>query len=402
MRTSRILPGLLKKRCCGRQNARHRFTLAHCGETNANAAPWCRLLPIASCATLAPPATFRDCPAPLRSFYRELIGLGVALLSLLPNAGAASAASSTNNLVWPPPPNPPRIRYVQCVTGPADLGIRRSFFGRAFGFITGQSQRVVLARPFGVALDDEGNLLLADTSANAVFWFDRVHHNFRHWDRIGPYRLASPVAVAGHKATFYVADSALPAVLAFDVKGDLRYALTNGLERPSGLVIVGEKLFIADAGAHCILVFDLCGQPLAHFGRRGTAPGEFNYPTHLAADVNGHLIVTDSMNSRVQILDQAGRPVGVVGSAGDGSGYLSRPKGVAADSFGHIYVADALFDNIQVFDQEGRLLMHFGETGQQPGKFWLPGGIAISRENRIYVADAYNRRVHVFEYVGQP
>ncbi|MEI6466270.1 MAG: 6-bladed beta-propeller [Verrucomicrobiota bacterium] len=403
MSTSMISPGLLQKRCGGWQNLRRRIIPAGCGETKASAVPRRRSLPIASGSISGSGMTFAERPTPLGSSCRKLVGLGVVLfsLTLLPIA-AASAASLTPDLTWPPPPNPPRIRYIQSVTGPTDLGIRRSFFGRAFGFITGQSQRIVLGRPFGVALDDQGNLLVADTSANAVFWFDLVHHNFRRWDRIGQYRLASPVAVAVHKTTFYVADSGLSAVLAFDVKGELRYALTNGFERPAGLVIAGEKLFVADASAHCILVFALHGQPLARFGRRGSAPGEFNFPTHLAADANGHLIVTDSMNSRVQILDQAGHSIAVVGGAGDGSGYFSRPKGVAADSFGHIYVADALFDNIQVFDQEGRLLMQFGETGRQPGNFWLPGGIAISRENRIYVADAYNRRVQIFQYVGQP
>jgi hypothetical protein len=338
-----------------------------------------------------------------RSPWSDLAGLGAVLfsLSLLPMTAAAVPAS-TDHLVWPQPPNPARIRFVQSVTGPADLGIRRSFLGRAFGLITGQSQRVVLARPFGVALDDEDNLLLADTVAQAVFRFDLVHKNFRRWDKIGPFRLDSPVAIAGHQATFYVADSALPAVLAFNFKGELQYALTNGLERPAGLLVAGEKLFVADAGAHCICVFDLRGHPLSRFGRRGTAPGEFNFPTHLAADASGHLLVSDSMNSRVQILDLTGHPLGVVGSLGDGSGHFSRPKGVAADSFGHIYVADALLDNLQIFDQSGQLLLHLGGTGRQPGEFWLPGGIAISRNNRIYVADAYNRRVQVFQYLEQP
>ena len=332
-------------------------------------------------------------PAPRAALLFALAGLLNA---------TALATPAAEQLVWPPPPNPTRIRFVQSITGPADLGIRRSFFGRAFGFITGQSQRVVLARPFGVALDDAENLLVADTVARTVFWFDMIHKKFQRWDKVGPYRLDSPVAVAGHKARFYVADSALPGILAFNVKGELKFAVTNGLDRPAGLLIMGEKLFVADAGAHCLAVFDLNGHPLTRLGQRGTAAGEFNFPTHLAADANGHLLVSDAGNSRVQILDPAGRPLGVVGSVGDGSGHFSRPKGVAADSFGHIYVADAMLDNLQIFNQEGQLLLRFGTTGQQPGEFWLPSGIAISRNNRIYVADAYNRRVQIFQYVSQP
>jgi DNA-binding beta-propeller fold protein YncE len=327
-----------------------------------------------------------------------LISSAVCLLT----ATEIYAATPKKDLTWPPPPAAPRIRYLRSLTGPADLGIRRSFWGRAFGAITGQSQRDALAKPFGIALDQDDNLLVVDTSANTVFWFDVVHHAAYRWDKIGSYRLASPVAVARHRETFYVADSALPAVLAFDLKGNCRFALTNGLERPAGLAILGEKLFVADASAHRVAVFDTQGRPLTQFGRRGTGPGDFNFPTHLAGDAQGRLLVTDSMNSRVQILDQEGHVLGVVGGAGDGPGHFSRPKGVAVDKLGHIYVADALFDNIQVFDLKGQFLMHFGSSGQQPGEFWLPGGVATGRDNRVYVADSYNRRIQVFQYVGEP
>lgn len=330
------------------------------------------------------------------------LAVWLVFCALLPAVVEPGTAASTKELTWPPPPAPPRIRYLRSINSPADLGIRPAFLARAFGVLAGRSQRMMLAKPFGIALDQDDNLLVADSSANAVYWFDVVHHTATCWDKIGPYGLVSPVAVARHQDTFYLADSALPAVLAFDAKGRCRFALTNDLERPAGLAVLGGNLFVADAGAHRIMVFDLQGRPLRHFGRRGTEPGEFNFPTHLAADPKGRLLVTDAMNSRVQILDQQGQPLGVIGSAGDGPGYFSRPKGVAVDSFGHVYVVDALFDNIQIFNPDGQLLMHFGAAGQQPGEFWLPGGVAIGRNNRIYVADTYNRRVQVFQYVGEP
>ena len=316
--------------------------------------------------------------------------------------GMAVAKVASENLVWPPPPNPARLRYVQSITGPADLGIRRSFWGRAYGALTGQSQRFVLGRPLGLAVDDDGNLLLTDAVSKTVIWLDRTRNTVRQWNKLGSFRLASPVAVARSQSNFFVADSELPAVLCFTAKGELRFALTNDLQRPTGLAVTGNKLFIADTAAHCISVYDLNGQQLERIGQRGSGPGEFNFPTHIAVGPEGQLLVTDSMNSRVQVLDASGKFIAALGGAGTGPGYFSRPKGVAADGFGHVYVADAMSDNVQVYDLEGGLLMCFGQAGQQPGEFWMPGGIAISRDNRVYVADTYNQRIQVFQYLAPP
>jgi len=328
-------------------------------------------------------------------------GRGFLILVLLA-VELSAARAATNELVWPPPPEAPRIAFVQSLAGPADVGIRRSFLGRLAGAITGAKPELLLSKPQGVAVDESGNVLVTDVGAPAVWAFDLKRHEYARWDKIGPYPLVSPVAVARSQDLGFVADSGLGAVLAFDRKGQLRFAVTNGLERPTGLALCDQKLFVADATAHRIVIFDLQGQRRGEFGRRGQEPGAFNYPTHIATDFQGHLLVTDSMNGRVQILDLQGRPLAVVGSYGDSPGHFSRPKGVAADRHGHVYVADALFDNVQVFDPRGQFLLGVGESGQRAGEFWMPGGIAISGDDRIYVADTYNHRVQVFQYVGKP
>jgi len=260
---------------------------------------------------------------------------------------------------------------------------------------------MILSRPLGVGLDQDGNVLVTDSATGSVCWFDVSRRSWARWNKAGPYTLVSPVAAARYRDTLFIVDSGLPALLALSTKGHYRFAVTNQLERPSGLAILGDKVYVADAGAHRILVFDPCGELLSQFGRRGVGPGEYNFPTHLATCGATNLLVTDSMNSRVQVVTPDGQTIGVIGSPGDGPGHFSRPKGVAADAFGHVYVADALFDNIQVFDLKGQLLMDFGHAGQEPGEFWLPGGVAVGPGNRIYVADTYNQRIQVFQYVGK-
>ena len=314
---------------------------------------------------------------------------------------ASTPGSAADELVWPAPPAEPRVAYVQSIAGPADAGVRPSRWGRFVRLLTGADKGAEgLVKPMGIGVDDAGILSVTDTGAGAVCLFDRPHARYLRWLSIGQIKLVSPVAVVSKDGTFFVADSALQKVLAFDGNGMLLFELP-GLERPSGLAIQGEKLFVVDAQVHGVAVFDLRGTLLYRFGKRGAGPGEFNYPTHIAADAKGRLFVSDTLNDRVQILDAEGRFQGLIGSAGDGSGHFSRPKGVALDTFGHVYVVDSLHDNVQVFDQEGHFLLHWGQAGSGPGEFWLPTGIAISRNNDILVADSYNRRVQVFKYVGK-
>jgi DNA-binding beta-propeller fold protein YncE len=337
--------------------------------------------------------------------WLQLNGLLLLVLSLpaCVRTQPPAAANAVASHVWPPPPAEPRIAFVQSFCGPKEWGVTYSLWRRFLNLITGSGGvKENLVKPFGVALDEANNICLTDTSTCMVSYFNHVEKSFTRWPGTGAVAFVQPVAVAKAKGIFYVADTGLKKILAFDERGRQKLEITEGLERPSGLVVHGDKLFVADALCHAILIFGLDGKLMARFGGRGSAPGDFNCPTHITTDAQGRLYVTDAMNSRVQVFTQAGRLLSVIGGAGDTPGHFGRPKGVAVDAFGHVYVADALFDNIQVFDLSGRLLMVWGETGEDVGEFWLPEGLAIGRGNEIFVADSYNQRVQVFKYVGAP
>jgi len=313
-----------------------------------------------------------------------------------------AAAQTNSNRVWPAPPDAPRILYVRSILQPADVGARQSNLRRFSNWLNGAAKgNEAFAKPFGIAVDDTGNLCLTDTGANTVSLYDEQTKQWHRWEEINKVRFSSPVGIAKKGNQIFVADSGLSAVIAFDTEGKFLFRIDHDLQRPAGLAIQGDRLWVTDSQQHCVAAFNLHGKFLSKFGRRGLGQGEFNFPTHIAADADGRLYVTDSMNSRVQAFDSNGRFQSQVGSAGDGPGYFSRPKGVSADSFGHVYVVDALFNNVQIFDHTGRLLLDFGETGAGAGEFSLPNGIAIGRDNQIFVTDGYNHRIQVFRYVGQ-
>lgn len=316
---------------------------------------------------------------------------------------APSPSAQVGSLMWPPPPAEPRIAYEKSIKQPSDLGIKLSWWRRIGRFFVGQNKdEVAFSKPTGLCFDEQGNLCVTDTGSRKVYFFDMIRMRSKSWDRIGKIAFSSPVAVAKQGGIIYVVDSGYGGVVVFNESGELLFTIRNDLERPSGISIVDQSIWVVDAARHHIEIFDLRGKHVRTFGRRGTDAGAFNFPTHLAKarDGSNSLYVTDGMNFRVQKVDSEGNPLQIIGSIGDVSGCFSRPKGIATDSEGNLYVVDALFDNIQIFDNTGQFLMHWGENGTEPGYFWLPSGIAVDALDRIWVADSYNRRIQVFKRIG--
>ena len=239
-----------------------------------------------------------------------------------------------------------------------------------------------MQKPFGLGVDEAGNLCITDTGVNRIYYCDFARKQWRTYDGIGKVQFASPVAVARRKGIFYVADSQLGKVFAFQDDGKPVWEIAAPLVRPVGVAVMDDALAVVDSQAHAVFVFDLQGRFRFKFGQRGIGSGEFNFPTHIAADRQGHLLVTDSMNSRVQVFDLEGKFISAFGSNGDTSGHFGRPKGVAADTFGHIYVADAMFDNLQVFDLSGQLLLNIGQSGNRPGEFGFPAASQSERTTK--------------------
>jgi DNA-binding beta-propeller fold protein YncE len=291
---------------------------------------------------------------------------------------------------------------VKEVNDAKDWGVARSWFGRMIDTLTGRHE-TPFVRPTGVAHRD-GVLYVADPGAQAVFLYDEPRHRNITLNRVGDRVLASPVAVAaGTDGQFFIVDSWLREVLLLDRDGRLVRTIGHpDLQRPSSVAFDPERhrLYVGDSKAHVVHVFDDQGARVAHIGRLGGGPGEFNSPTHIAVTGDGSLIVTDALNFRVQVFDAHGNYRYRVGEHGDGAGNFAAPKGVATDRAGRIYVADAMFDAVQIFDSQGRLLLGVGEQGRGPGQFWIPNGLSIDSSDQLFVADAYNRRVQVFQLLG--
>jgi DNA-binding beta-propeller fold protein YncE len=347
---------------------------------------------------------------------RQLPFLALALLVVLSSATAEAAAkkgkkkgakSETEDpyadFVWPPPPDKGRIKLEEILSGRGDVEaeskLKRTLLGAS-----PQSRYDWLSKPFAVAFDGEGRILVSDTALGAVLRFDREGRKLDVLGTQGAVRLKRPLGLhAGSDGRVYVADVGLSQVVAYDGEGKVRavYGRPGELTNPTDSVLSrdGKKLYVADSKAHQIVVFDAASaERLSSFGRRGEAPGEFAFPTSLALDSDENLFVVDQINSRVQVLTTDGEPVDAFGSLGVGFGNFVRPKDVAVDEVGFVYVTDNAYNNVQLFDADLSLLTFLGEGGTGPGRFHGASGVAV-RGDEIAVVDQLGHRVQVFRFI---
>jgi DNA-binding beta-propeller fold protein YncE len=309
----------------------------------------------------------------------------------------------TPAIVWPRPPDRPRIRYVGELRGEANLGARPRGWEAFRALLTGPRPLGEFSRPSAVAVAGE-RLFVADTGLGVVHLVDLNERRYAvlTGSPSDPLQVPIDLTVADGNA-LVVVDRGRAALDTFDLDG--RWLETHRWAQLAAPVAAAwdarrHLLWLLDAHAHaCFACQDL--QLTKSFGTRGSALGEFNFPSAVATHPTADLVIADAMNFRIQLFDEAGRPLAAFGQKGDAAGDFSRPRDVALDSEGHIYVLDNQFENVQVFDRTGQLLMAFGRGGNGPGEFSLPSGITIDGQDRIWIADSYNRRVQVFQYLTE-
>lgn len=251
--------------------------------------------------------------------------------------------------------------------------------------------------PVSICRLSPDRLCLTDSVNGKIIILNGRGKILKRIDKVKGVKLGAPVSVCTDgSGYFYVSDSVFQAVLKFDSRYKFRdiFYSASGV-RITGITYKDGFFYMVDTANHRIIKLDKRGKPIAGWGKRGTAPGEFNYPTHIAAGKK-FLYVTDAMNFRVQVLDYGGKAVRVFGTFGRGGGNFSKPKGIAVDEKQRIYVADAMFDNVQIFNIKGEFLYYFGGPGQETGQFWMPTGLMTDRNDTIWVTDTYNNRLQLF------
>jgi len=124
------------------------------------------------------------------------------------------------------------------------------------------------------------------------------------------------------------------------------------------------------------------------WGQEGSEPGEFESPTDIAVDSQGHVYVLDVGNNRVDVFDADGnfitwwrilneRPI------------FNLLTGIAVDENDVVYVTDRGFEGfprVNLFDTDGNRLQTWDRSRREP-IFDRPGRLAV-RDKYAFVADS--------------
>ncbi|MDR3671763.1 MAG: hypothetical protein P4L36_13015 [Holophaga sp.] len=196
-------------------------------------------------------------------------------------------------------------------------------------FVAGNGLTAQFNRPQGLALDNLGNLYVADSGNHCV-------------RRIDPG--LNVTVLAGNPATAGTTDGA---------------AGTGLLMSPYGLVLDGAgNLIVSDSDAHTLRKIALADGTLSTLaGLPGAvatpgfvdgtgAAARFNQPLNLALDSAGNILVADAGNEVVRMVSPAGvvtTAVGIRNMRGVAPGPLpapfSDPQGLALDASGNYYIS---------------------------------------------------------------
>jgi sugar lactone lactonase YvrE len=139
----------------------------------------------------------------------------------------------------------------------------------------------------------------------------------------------------------------------------------------------------------------------------GVGAAQFNCPTGVAVDGEGNIIVSDSCNNRVRKIAPDGTVSTLAGSGSQGfaegpgaSAQFNYPTGVAIDGEGNIIVADSDNHRVRKFapDSTVSTLAGSGRAGLADGlgaaaQLNGPKGVAVDGQGSIIVADSCNNRV---------
>jgi len=305
-----------------------------------------------------------------------------------------------------------RLTYEGAFSSERELKAKRNIFKKILDVVAGAPDYRRLQRPYSIAVDSRGRVIVTDPGAAGVHIFNFTEKKYKflyRWDRDKDPMLTPQCVAVDAQDNFYVTDSVSGKIFVFDANAKFRRVLGSikggegFFKRPTGIAVdsVAQRIYVTDTLRDKVFILDMQGSVLKSFGKRGMGLAEFNLPTevHLQGD---NVAVVDAMNFRVQFFDHAGTYRFSVGTMGDGLGQVFRPKGVAFDSEGHLYMVEGYANTVQVFNDEGQLLYYFGQQGSGAGEFQLPGGLFIDHDDRIFVVDTYNRRVQIFHYYGLP
>jgi DNA-binding beta-propeller fold protein YncE len=248
--------------------------------------------------------------------------------------------------------------------------------------------------PTGIAVDANGNILVADTMNGRIEKFSPTGAFISAIGTkgTGHGQLAEPngIAIDG-TGNIYVAEVAHShRVQKLTPDGTFIAEWTPGLYGPRRIAIGSDgSIYVVDSGRNRIVKFSPDGQVLATWGSEGSGDGQFKGLSSVAVDPANKVYVADSLNSRIQVFDSNGKFLTKWSIPEWG-----RPYGfedLAVDSkTGRLYASSANMNSVLIFDLNGNRIGTL--TPKPPETLDGPSALALAN-GKLYVLNMHGNRV---------
>jgi len=204
--------------------------------------------------------------------------------------------------------------------------------------------------------------------------------------------IEKPYGVAIHDDKIYVCDIGQSKIKVMDLKNNTfgDFPLGRKLQIPLNIFIEDNGVkYVADSGGGGVYVYDAEDKLVAILGTKlGIRPKGVTVQDR-------HLYVTDGIKNQVLILDKfTGKLIKTLGRDVSDEAKAWRPDafpGIAdltLDHQGNLYVSDKLKNSVTRFDPNGKYASAYGHYGSSPDSLERAKGVAVDKEQRLWVVDA--------------
>lgn len=310
------------------------------------------------------------------------------------------------------------------------------------GLVNGSATDAAFRNPEGVAIDAQGNLIIAD----------RQNHTIRKISTTGDVTTIAGDGTAGFAdGAAATARFSSPWKVAVDNQGNIIVADRDNFKirkiTPAGVVstlagstagfadgtgaaakfmqpldVVADdqgNVYVADNTSHRIrkvtpagVVTTLAGDGTAGYQDGTGTAAKFKNPSGLTLDLDGNIIVADRLNNRIRKITPAGVVTTVAGSGTSGlqegdalTAKFADPYGVVVDAGGNILVAELTNARIRQITPAGQVSTLAGSSAgfadglSNTAKFNQPTDLAVGSDGKIYVAEVTNHRIRMIRKI---
>ena len=369
------------------------------------------------------------------------------IAGLAPNTGyvdgtnTAARFNSPSDLTVSSDGNVFVAEYVNCTIRQISTdGVVSTFAGGGVGSVDGSGDVALFNFPSGVAVDNSSNVYVADSLNHVIRQISPAGFVTALAGSPGipgstdgtngTARFNNPLGVAVDNAgNIYVADASNDTIRRITTTGVVTTLAglagasgsadgTNTAARfnqPTGVALDNlRNIYVADTFNHTIRLITPAGNVTTIAGlagSSGSADGtnggaRFNQPNSVTVDSSNNVYVADSFNHTIRSITPAGVVTTIAGLAGsqgsvDGIGTAARfsdPLSVSVDIHGNVYVADTGGTVIRRITSAGQVTTlggfanQLGSTDGTAGtaRFNSAGGVAVDASGNVYVADTKN------------